>query len=140
MRILELRQEQGIDDLAVGGPGDLHRDLGPHAPHEIALHLAEPVEVAIVGQGDPRTGEGEGMDILRRNDGVRAVVHAPNMGDHATRRDLLRERLQVAVDDRLEGRVQLGARLGDRVPEFGLEFDLSDLSCIGLVTTAEVVE
>ncbi len=98
--ILELRDEQRIDPLAVRGAADARQELRLHVRREVRLHLGEPGEVAVVRERPLQPLELERVHVLQRDLDRGRVGDAAHVGEHATRRDLGGEVLQVAVEHR----------------------------------------
>jgi hypothetical protein len=86
--ILELRQNQRVDPLGVGGSLDVLRKLRPHMLDERVAHARELPQVPVVREDDAGAGEMEGVQVRVGDDRLAGVGDATNVGDQARRREL----------------------------------------------------
>ena len=110
VRIVELRQDQRVDPLGVGGALDVLRELGSHVVDERVAHARELAQVPVVREHDARAGEVERMQVRVGDDGLVGVGDAANVGDQTGRRELGREEAEVAVERRQRRRA-----VGERI-------------------------
>ena len=102
--VVELRQDQRVDPLGVGGPLDALRELRPHVLDERVAHARELPQVPVVREDDAGAGEPERVQVRLGDDRLVRVRDPADVGDEARRRELRREEAQVAVERRQGGR------------------------------------
>ena len=109
VRVGELREQERVDPLAVGGPADLPRQGGLDVGQQRELHLGEARDLPVVRQRQARAVEEEGVDVLLADDhGSRVVRDAAQVREQAGRLHLAGEGAQVPVEDR-----ELGAAVDE---------------------------
>jgi hypothetical protein len=91
MRVGELRDDEGVDPLTVGGAVDLGSDRGLEMRREKRLHLGEPCQIAVVRQHQRDIPEVERVAVLQRDLDARVIGHAADMGEEAAGADFLGE-------------------------------------------------
>ena len=124
VRVLELRENQRVDPLRVGGSLDALREVRPQVLDERVAHAREAAQVSVVREDDAGADELEGVQVRLRDDRLVRVRDTPNMGDQARRRQLRRQEPQVAVERRHGGHAVGERHLGSqrrRVPRLHAE-------------------
>jgi hypothetical protein len=89
--IVELRQDQRVDPLGVGGSLDALRKLRPHVLNERVAHVRELPQVPVVREHDAGADEMEGVQVRVGNDRLAGVGDPTDVGDQTRRRELGRD-------------------------------------------------
>ena len=99
-RVVELRQQQCVDPFAVGRAGYIACNLGPDVAAQFIAHIPEAIEIAVMRHHQFRARVPERVNILIRDADVAMKRHAADMAQKAVRPDLLRQALQISVENR----------------------------------------
>ena len=96
--IAELRQDQRVDPLGIGGPLNALRELRPHMLDERVAHAGELPQAAVVREHDARAGELERVQVRLGHDRLARVGDAAHVGDERRRRQLGRDEAQISIE------------------------------------------